>query len=98
MPMQTPSDRDRYADFLRVVSIGLVVLGHWLAAVVLVRDGELVTGRLHAFVPGTQWATWVFQVMPVFFIVGGFVNARSWSRARLRASERARATARQADA
>jgi peptidoglycan/LPS O-acetylase OafA/YrhL len=78
---QTPSDRDRYADFLRVVSIGLVVLGHWLAAVVLVRDEALVTGRLHALVPWTQWATWLFQVMPVFFIVGGFVNGRSWSRA-----------------
>lgn len=76
-----PPDRDRYADLLRVVSIGLVVLGHWLAAVVLVREGELVTGRLHALVPWTLWGTWVFQVMPVFFIVGGFVNARSWSRA-----------------
>jgi peptidoglycan/LPS O-acetylase OafA/YrhL len=79
--IQTPPDRDRYADFLRVLSIGLVVLGHWLAAVVLVRDGELVIGRLHALVPWTRWLTWVFQVMPVFFIVGGFVNARSWSRA-----------------
>jgi peptidoglycan/LPS O-acetylase OafA/YrhL len=79
--VQTSPDRDRYADFLRVLSITLVVLGHWLAAVVLVRDGELVTGRLHALVPWTQWATWMFQVMPVFFIVGGFVNARSWSRA-----------------
>jgi peptidoglycan/LPS O-acetylase OafA/YrhL len=79
--MQTPPDRERYADLLRVVSIGLVVLGHWLAAVVLVRDGDLVTGRLHALVPWAQWGTWVFQVMPVFFIVGGFVNARSWSRA-----------------
>src|SRR5919106_7096979 len=80
MAMQTPPDRDRSADLLRVVSIGLVVTGHWLAAVVLVRDGELVTGRLHALVPWTQWAKWVFQVMPVFFVVGGFVNARSWSR------------------
>jgi peptidoglycan/LPS O-acetylase OafA/YrhL len=79
--MHTPLDRDRYADLLRVVSIGLVVLGHWIAAVVLVRDGELVTGRLHALLPWAQWGTWVFQVMPVFFVVGGFVNARSWSRA-----------------
>jgi peptidoglycan/LPS O-acetylase OafA/YrhL len=79
--MQTSPDRDRYADFLRVLSISLVVLGHWIAAVVLVRDGELVTGRLHALVPWARWMTWVFQVMPVFFIVGGFVNGRSWSRA-----------------
>jgi hypothetical protein len=46
--MHTPLDRARYADLLRVVSIGLVLPGHWLVAVVLVRDGELITGRLHA--------------------------------------------------
>lgn len=24
-------------------------------------------------------ATWVFQVMPIFFLVGGFANAASWA-------------------
>ncbi len=79
---RTPEDRYRYADFLRVGSILLVVLGHWLVAVVLVRDGELLTGQLLRFVPETQALTWVFQVMPLFFMVGGYVNAGSWTRAR----------------
>jgi hypothetical protein len=35
-------------------------------------------------------ATWIFQVMPVFFIVGGFANAASWESAR-RDPERRRA-------
>ena len=27
--------------------------------------------------PWTQWLTWLFQVMPIFFIVGGYANAVS---------------------
>jgi hypothetical protein len=79
---RTPADRYRYADLLRVGSILLVVTGHWLVAVVLMRDGELVTGQLLRFVPETQALTWIFQVMPLFFLVGGYVNAGSWTRAR----------------
>lgn len=78
---RTPKDRDRVADFLRVVAIGFVVIGHWLATVVFVRDGELIANRILAIVPWTQWWTWVFQVMPVFFMLGGFANARSWNHA-----------------
>ncbi|MDP9022741.1 MAG: acyltransferase family protein [Actinomycetota bacterium] len=75
----TPPDRNRFADLLRVISIIVVVIGHWLIAVVAVSDGEWVTGRLLEFVPATRWATWVFQVMPLFFFVGGYANAASWS-------------------
>jgi hypothetical protein len=32
--------------------------------------------------PWTQWLTWVFQVMPLFFVVGGYANAVSWESAR----------------
>jgi fucose 4-O-acetylase-like acetyltransferase len=78
---QAPADRDRVADLLRLGSIVLVVLGHWLVATVLTRDGELVTGQLLQVVPETRWLTYLFQVMPVFFVVGGYVNAGSWQRA-----------------
>lgn len=78
----TPASRDRYVDFLRAASICVVVLGHWLLAAVEVRGGRLVGGNLLQLMPWTQWLTWVFQVMPVFFIVGGFSNAASWSAAR----------------
>ncbi|MGQ0385300.1 MAG: acyltransferase family protein [Gammaproteobacteria bacterium] len=74
---QTPEDRNRYVDFLRAVSILIVITGHWLIAALYYRDGALVPGEILALQPGTQWLTWLFQVMPVFFIVGGYANAVS---------------------
>jgi hypothetical protein len=51
---RTPEARNRYADFLRALSILAVVSGHWLIAA---------------------------QVVPIFFMVGGYSNAASWSAA-----------------
>lgn len=70
----TPVTRDRYVDLLRVVSLGTVVLGHWLMAAVTA-DG---VGNLLAVVPRLQLLTWVLQIMPVFFFVGGFSHALSY--------------------
>jgi fucose 4-O-acetylase-like acetyltransferase len=81
---QTPADRDRYADLIRLLAILVVVYGHWIAAVILVGDGEVVTTQLLVVEPWTRWATWVVQVMPLFFLVGGRVNAGSLERARER--------------
>ena len=78
---QTPARRDRYADLVRVVAILLVVLGHWLVAVVAVEDGQLLATQLLVVEPWTRWATWVWQVMPLFFLIGGQVNAGSLRRA-----------------
>ncbi len=74
----TPATRNRYVDLLRVVSIVVVVLGHWLMAVLGFRDGAFTGKNLLEIAPWTHILTWVFQVMPVFFIVGGFTNAGSW--------------------
>ncbi|TVP68931.1 MAG: acyltransferase, partial [Nitriliruptor sp.] len=79
---QTPATRDRYLDLLRVASILLVVLGHWLVRVFTADDGEVAEGYLLEAVPVTQWATLLFNVMPIFFLVGGALNAPSWRRAR----------------
>ncbi len=68
---RTPETRDRYVDFLRAASITVVVLGHWLIAAAYLQDGELRLDSLLELAPRTQWLTWAFQVMPVFFIVGG---------------------------
>ncbi|MEV3895679.1 acyltransferase family protein [Streptomyces anulatus] len=70
----TPATRDRYVDLLRVASLGAVVLGHWLMAAVT-PDG---IGNLLAVVPALQPLTWLLQVMPVFFFVGGFSHALSY--------------------
>ncbi|MER7949065.1 acyltransferase [Streptomyces sp. NPDC096079] len=84
----TPASRDRYVDLLRVASLAVVVLGHWLMAAVTA-DGQV--GNLLAVVPELQAVTWVFQVMPVFFFVGGFSHALAHrSRPRYAAFLRAR--------
>lgn len=76
---KTPAGRDRYIDLLRVASLGTVVVGHWLMAAVTVGDdGRTEVGNLLAVVPELQLLTWVLQIMPVFFFVGGFSHALSY--------------------
>ncbi len=77
----TPPTRNRYIDLLRFASIAVVVLGHWLIAVLGFRDGTFVGENLLEIFPGAQFATWLFQVMPIFFLVGGYTNAISWESA-----------------
>ena len=77
MAAQTPQDRNRYVDFLRSVSILIVIAGHWLISTAYYSDGALTSEHLFEIQPLTQWLTWIFQVMPIFFIVGGYSNAVS---------------------
>lgn len=76
---QTPTTRERYVDFLRAGSIMVVVFGHWLMAVVTVKNGRLHVGNVIAITPGLWALTWALQVMPIFFFVGGFANAAGLS-------------------
>lgn len=78
----TQPERDRYLDFLRVAAILMVISGHWLVRVVVAPEGEPEAAYLLALVPEWQWATLVWQVMPLVFLVGGALNAASWRRAR----------------
>ena len=79
---QTPADRNRYVDFLRAVSILAVVIGHWLVITPWVSaDGIFHGDHLLTRSEPARWLTWVFQVMPVFFAVGGYANAVSWDSA-----------------
>jgi hypothetical protein len=80
----TPASRNRVVDLVRVVSILVVVFGHWLMAAVTIDGGELVPGHLLEIADWTHPLTWVFQVMPLFFFVGGYANALSWRSARSR--------------
>jgi peptidoglycan/LPS O-acetylase OafA/YrhL len=82
----TPAERNRAVDALRAASILVVVFGHWLMAAVTVVDGDLQPGHLLELANWTHPATWILQVMPVFFVVGGFANGVSWRSARSRSS------------
>lgn len=84
MAEETPADRNRAVDALRALSILVVIFGHWLMAAVVIEDGSLVPGHLMDLADWTHPLTWVFQVMPVFFFVGGFANGVSWRSARRR--------------
>jgi hypothetical protein len=79
LAQQAPPERNRYVDFLRAFSILAVVVGHWLVAAPSMKDGVVQGGHLLGILPWTQWLTWGFQVMPIFFLVGGFSNYVSWS-------------------
>lgn len=74
----TPASRDRYVDLLRALAIALVVLGHWLITAIFYGPHHEPTG--HSALKEISWAypfTWVVQILPVFFMVGGYANAAS---------------------
>ena len=73
----TPADRNRIVDFWRVLAILIVAFGHWLAASIwLMPDGEIALLNSLEWIPYAAWVTWIVQVMPIFFLAGGYANAR----------------------
>jgi hypothetical protein len=80
----TPATRNRYVDFLRATSIFAVVVGHWILTAPYYIGDWLTPTDLLSQDRGAYWISWVFQVMPVFFIVGGYANAVSWRSAQER--------------
>jgi len=78
----TPATRDRYVDFLRAASIAIVVVGHWTIAIISWDDGLIRATSAVGKAPGLWLATWMCQVMPVFFFVGGYANLVAYESAR----------------
>lgn len=75
---ETPAARNRVVDLLRAVAIVVVVYGHWLAASIWIRpDGEIALMNSLEWIPYAAWVTWLVQVMPIFFVVGGYANGRA---------------------
>ncbi|MCP3786468.1 acyltransferase [Micromonospora sp. A3M-1-15] len=75
---RTPAARERYVDLLRALAITMVVLGHWGVTVIGYDRAGRPAG--HSALGDLPWAwplTWVAQVIPVFFLVGGYANAAS---------------------
>ena len=64
-----PAKQDRYATFLRLASLGLVVLGQSVLTV------------MHWAGVSANWLwllTWVLQAIPIFFFAGGHANMLAW--------------------
>ena len=75
---QTPEARNRLVDFLRAASILAVISGHWLVSAPYADAEGAEVIHMLAAQTWTQWLSWGFQVMPIFFLVGGYANAVSW--------------------
>ena len=70
----TPTSRDRSVDFLRAASIVAVVFGHWFISINHWDGGVIRSTSAVGVTSGLWLLTWAFQVMPIFFFVGGFAN------------------------
>ena len=79
-----PAGRDRAIDLVRAVCISAVVVLHAMMV------GVTVTDAGPSFVnasDGTAWIvplSWMLQVMPLFFVIGGFSGATAYRRSRTR--------------
>ncbi|MEV4760954.1 acyltransferase [Micromonospora sp. NPDC049559] len=85
---RTPAGRERYVDLVRAVAIAAVVLGHWLTITIgYDRRGRLSGHSALLDLPETRPVTWLLQVLPVFFLVGGYANAASLAAHRRRGGD-----------
>jgi fucose 4-O-acetylase-like acetyltransferase len=72
------SKRDLTLDLARVFCVLLVVVIHLLETGVGTGPNGLVVSRPLEHQAWFDGATWVFQIMPLFFVVGGFASLTSW--------------------
>jgi hypothetical protein len=71
---EVTAQRDRTIDAIRALSLLLVVVGHTVMGMVYWGENNVVLGNLLAIDTRLHWLTWLFQIMPVFFIAGGAAN------------------------
>ena len=82
-PPSTTGSRDATIDAVRAISLLFVVVLHALMVGAWIGpDGSLLTKVALTGEPWFAPATWAVQVMPLFFIAGGFVSLQQWRRLR----------------
>jgi len=78
------ASRDHAVDLVRAACLVVVVSLHVLMAGITVEtDGLAITNSLDGH-PIFAWSTWFVQVMPLFFVMGGFSSLLAWRRQRER--------------
>ncbi|WP_083292181.1 acyltransferase [Arthrobacter sp. SW1] len=77
--------RDPVIDIARFFCLTLVVLSHcMMVSPVLHADGTVTTENTLMEQRWFEPVLWVFQVMPLFFVLGGITGLESWRRLRAR--------------
>lgn len=73
--------RDPVMDFTRVLCVAVVVIGHLLMIGAAVVPGRgLVVERTLLETDWIDPVSWFAQIMPLFFVVGGFAGIGAWRR------------------
>ncbi|MFG3441468.1 acyltransferase [Nonomuraea sp. NPDC047897] len=83
-PGAAVAQRDRYVDWLRALSLIVVVAWHWAFTILEWGPGGPEPTSPLGFTSGLWILTWLLQVLPLFFYVGGHVHLLSWHRAKAR--------------
>ena len=73
-------ERDAAVDFVKAACLLIVVGLHALMAGVTVGSSGLAITNALEYHPIFAWATWAVQVMPLFFLLGGFASVTQWRR------------------
>lgn len=76
----TPPQRDRSLDFVRLFSLVVVIAGHGIMLLVTVGPDSLIFGNLLSESFALQASTWLLQVLPLFFFAGAAAGALGWRR------------------
>lgn len=74
----TQSTRDRAVDVVRLAALVVVMFGHCALLLATIDSGGVRIANLIAEVPAVAPATWVVQVMPLFFLAGGAAGVHSY--------------------
>lgn len=83
----TRPTRDGYVDLVRSTCVVVVVAWHWVMTTIDWRADGPHVGNPVPHLPLGWLLTWVLQPMPLFFLVGGHLHARSLARHRGRAQD-----------
>ncbi|WP_082452466.1 acyltransferase [Frigoribacterium sp. Leaf44] len=83
-----PPGRDLVVDLARVFCVLLVVAIHvMMVGVAVDSTGAVVANRPLQEQSWFPLSTWAGQIMPLFFVVGGFASATAWAGARRRGDD-----------
>lgn len=83
--IRPPSTRDGSVDAVRAVLLGIVVLLHaFMVGVGRDESGTPLLENAMEHWAGFPALTWVVQIMPLFFVLGGFASFTQWTRLRER--------------
>lgn len=74
----TKPERDRAVDVARLGALLVVIFGHCALLLATIDSSGVRVGNILGALPALAPATWVLQVMPLFFMAGGAAGAYSW--------------------